>query len=166
MSFDQGDRRVYFAKDVHQLNLVLGRFIHKSEAETVLLVDEAGHLIARQGKRSPSGEDTIAAIVAGTFNASQLMAEMLGGSELSSIVPCGSGRNVMLLRAGENALLAVTFDDDSSDTLVRTYALEAVRRLIAIMKSADAARRGDPDEMIESETFDREIDGALNDVFG
>lgn len=158
--------RVFFAKDVHQLNLVLGKFLHKSEAETVLLVDEAGYLVARQGKRSPSGEDTIAAIVAGTFAASQAMAGMLGGGEYSTIIPCGQGRNIMLLRAGSDALLAVTFDDGSSDTLIRTYALDAVRRVTSIMVAADAARKGDPDEMIESEAFEQGIDGALSDVFG
>ncbi|MDH3590512.1 MAG: roadblock/LC7 domain-containing protein, partial [Planctomycetota bacterium] len=129
MSYGDEKRRVLYAKDVHQLNLVLGKFVQKSEAETVLLVDNSGHLLARQGVNSPSGEDTIAAIVAGTFNASQAMAAMLGDDEFSSLVPCGEGRNVMLLRSGPEALLAVAFDDQTSETLVRTYALEAVRRL-------------------------------------
>ena len=70
----EDSRSVYFAKDIHQMNLVLGKFLQKSGADTVLLVDEAGHLVARQGETSPASEDTITALVAGSFAASQAMA--------------------------------------------------------------------------------------------
>lgn len=114
------DKTVFYAKDIHQMNLVLGKFLQKSGAETVLLVDHGGGLIARQGETSPTGEDTIAALVAGTFAASQAMAEMLGAEEFSSLVPCGDDRNLLLLRAGDRALVAVAFGDDTSVTLIRT----------------------------------------------
>ncbi|MHC5050432.1 MAG: roadblock/LC7 domain-containing protein, partial [Planctomycetota bacterium] len=76
----QDKRTIFYAKDIHQMNLVLGKFLQKTGAETALLVDEAGHLVARQGGTSPSSEDTITALVAGTFAASQAMAEMLGAT--------------------------------------------------------------------------------------
>lgn len=155
---------VFYAKDIHQMNLVLGKFLQKSGAETVLLVDQGGSLIARQGQTSPTGEDTIAALVAGTFSASQAMAEMLGADEFSSLVPCGDDRSLLLLRAGDRALVAVAFGDDTPVTLVRTYALEAIRRIEGIMASHHAAAEGD--ERIQGARFDREIDGALSDVFG
>jgi len=85
---------VYFARDIHQMNLVLGKFLNKSGAETVMLVDEAGHLVARQGLQSPASEDTITALVAGTFAASQAMAGMLGAEEFSSLIPRGGGGHV------------------------------------------------------------------------
>ncbi|MHC4547763.1 MAG: roadblock/LC7 domain-containing protein [Planctomycetota bacterium] len=163
----QDDKRtVFYARDIHQMNLVLGKFLQKTGAETVLLVDAAGHLVARQGGTSPSSEDTITALVAGTFAASQAMAEMLGATEFSSLIPCGEGRNLMLLRAGDQALLAVSFGDDSSVTLIRTYALDAIRRIAAMFQSTAAAAHADPDERIHGSRFDREIDGALSDVFG
>lgn len=156
--------RIFFAKDIHQMNLVLGKFLQKSGAETVLLVDEAGHLVARQGTRSPASEDTITALVAGTFSASQAMARMLGGDEFSSLIPRGGGGFVLLLRAGPRALLAVAFGDNTTAILVRTYALEAIRRLKGILQPHEEG--GEPDERIHGSTFDKEIDGALNDVFG
>jgi predicted regulator of Ras-like GTPase activity (Roadblock/LC7/MglB family) len=155
---------VFFARDVHQINLVLGKFLQKSRAETVLLVDAAGHLVARQGHTSPASEDTITALVAGTFAASQAMAQMLGAREFSSIVPCGDGKCLMLLRAGDHALLAVTFADESSDSLIRTYALDVIRRLEGLYARDGAT--GSPDEKIERKEFDKGIDGALDGVFG
>ncbi|MHC4408326.1 MAG: roadblock/LC7 domain-containing protein [Planctomycetota bacterium] len=156
---------VYFGRDIHQMNLVLGKFLAKSGAETVLLVDEAGHLVARQGEQSPASEDTITALVAGTYAASQAMAAMLGADEFSSLVPRGGGGHLLLLRAGEDALLAVAFDDNVSSTIVRTYALEAIRRLDSLLTRAGTSGGG-AGEKIQGKRFDNEIDGALTDVFG
>jgi predicted regulator of Ras-like GTPase activity (Roadblock/LC7/MglB family) len=161
---ERGKRSVFFAKDIHQVNLILGKFLQKSGAATVLLVDSAGHLVARQGERSPASEDTITALVAGTYSASCAMAEILGTEEFSSFIPRGNGGNLMLLRAGASALLAVAFGDDSAVSLVRTYALEMVRRLDPFLRRAGPPADGD--DSIEKERFDQEIDGALNDVFG
>jgi len=163
-----GKRTVYFARDIHQMNLVLGKFLQKSGAETVLLVDEAGHLVARQGVTSPTSEDTITALVAGTFAAARAIAQMLGSQEFSSLIPRGSGGSILTLRAGDRALLAVSLGDDCAISLVRTYALEAIRRLDAILGASHAAGPGggETDERIQGYRFDREIDGALNDVFG
>ncbi|MHC4956101.1 MAG: roadblock/LC7 domain-containing protein [Planctomycetota bacterium] len=158
-------RRVYFARDIHQMNLVLGKFLNKSGAETVLLVNEAGHLVARQGTQSPASEDTITALVAGTFAASQAMAGMLGAEEFSSLIPRGGGGHLLLLRAGEHALLAVAFADSVSATVVRTYALEAIRRLDALLAKSGKSKAGST-ERIQPEKFDGEIGGALSDVFG
>lgn len=159
-------RTVYFARDIHQMNLVLGKFLQKSGAETALLVDEAGHLVAREGERSPASEDTITALVAGTYAASQAMAAMLGAEEFSSLVPRGGGGHLLLLRAGEAFLLAVAFDDNTSATIVRTYALEATRRLAALLGRAGASGSGSEGESLSPKKFDNEIDGALTGVFG
>jgi len=162
---DVGEEKptVFFAREIHQINLVLGKFLQKSRATTVLLVDAAGHLVARQGHTSPASEDTITALVTGTYAASQAMAQMLGAKEFSSIVPCGEGRSLMILRAGDHALLAVAFGDESSDSLVRTYALDVIRRLEGLYSHPAT---GSPGEKIERKEFDKGIDGALDGVFG
>ena len=158
-------QEVFYARDIHQMNLVLGKFLQRSTAETVLLVDKAGHLVTRQGKSSPTGEDTITALVAGTFAASQAMAQMLGAAEFSSLIPCTDDKSIMLLRASDDALLAVVMGPDCSVPLLRTYALEAIRRLLAIF-GRQPGDEIEPDERIHGYRFDKEIDGALNDVFG
>jgi predicted regulator of Ras-like GTPase activity (Roadblock/LC7/MglB family) len=160
----QDKRTIFYARDIHQMNLVLGKFLQKTGAETALLVDAAGHLVARQGGTSPSSEDTITALVAGTFAASQAMAEMLGATEFSSLIPCDDGRALMLLRAGDHALLAVSFTDDVSVPLIRTYALDVIRRIASLYQTPGAS--DDPEERIQGQRFNREIDNALDDVFG
>ena len=61
--------------------------------------------------------------------------------------------------------MASSIGDDSSVTLIRTYALEAIRRIEALYKS-QATADADSDERIQGQKFDNEIDGALDDVFG
>ncbi len=159
------ERTVFYAREIHQMNLVLGKFLQKSGAETVLLVDVAGHLLTRQGAQSPASEDTITALVAGSCAASRAMAKMLGTEEFSSCIRRGGGGHLLLLPAGDGAMMAVAFGDDTSVSLVRTYALEALRRLNPIL----TRELGDPargDERIEKDRFDAEIDDALTDVFG
>ena len=159
-------RKVFYAREIHQMNLVLGKFLQKSGAETVLLVDDAGHLLTRQGAQSPASEDTITALVAGNCAASRAMATMLGAQEFSSCIRRGGGGHLLLLPAGDGAMLAVAFGDDTSVSLVRTYALEALRGLHPIL----TRELGDPsasgEERIEKDRFDAEIDDALTDVFG
>ena len=157
-------RTVFYARDIHQINLVLGKFLQKSKARTVLLVNEAGHLVARQGAVNPASEDTVTALIAGTCAASRAMAEMLGTGEFSSLIPCGEGEHVMLLCVDEASLLAVAFGEDSSVQLVRTYALEAIRRLEVIFATHREA--GASGEQIQRQRFDSEIGGALKDLFG
>jgi len=164
-SATRGDPSVFYARDIHQLNLVLGRFLRKSGADTVLLVDEAGHLTARQGETSPASEDTITALVAGTYAASRAMAQMIGSEEFSSLVPCGPDQRIMLLRAGDHALLAVAFSGQVAVGLLRTYALEAIRKVCAVFERNLEGPRGS-DEQIQGPRFDSEIDSALSDVFG
>jgi predicted regulator of Ras-like GTPase activity (Roadblock/LC7/MglB family) len=156
---------VFFGRDIHQMNLVLGKFLQKSGAETALLVDEAGHLVARQGEQSPASEDTITALVAGTYAASQAMASMLGAEEFSSLIPRGGGGFLLLLPVSTHALLAVAFEDSVSSTIVRTYALETIRRLEPLLGRAGTGS-GEAGEKIQGNRFDDEIPGALTDVFG
>lgn len=158
-------RIVFYARDIHRLNLVLGRFLQKSGAEAIMLVDDAGHLVARQGNLGSINIETVAALVSGTYAASRAMAEMLGSEEYSCMIPCAEGRHVLLLPAGSRWLLGLTVSEDTPIALVRTYALEVVRRVNEIILNLGRAK-GDSDERIEGKKFDSEMDGALTDVFG
>ena len=89
---------------------------------------------------------------------------MLGAHEFSSLIPRGGGGNLMLLRAGERALLAVIFGNETPISLVRTYALDTVRRVATILGGPEAIHSDD--ERIEPAKFDDGIDDALTDVFG
>jgi len=132
----EGKRTVFYARDVHQINLALGKLVQKSGAETAMLVDEAGHLIARQGANSPTSEETITALVAGTFGASHAIAGLLGSDEFSTLIPRGGGGNLILLRASTNALLALACGGQLPIALVRTYALETIRRVRPLLERA------------------------------
>ena len=44
-----GSHRFLLKKDTHEIGLILGRFRENTGCRTALLIDEAGHLIAKKG---------------------------------------------------------------------------------------------------------------------
>ena len=133
---------VYFALDIHEMNLVLGQVPQHDRRGNGDAGRRGGPSRGAAGAQSPASEDTIAALVAGTFSASHAMAAVLGAEEFSSLIPRGGGGHLLLLRAGEGALIAVVFDDSLSPTVGRTYALEAIRRLESLLSFAGFSRLG------------------------
>lgn len=130
-----GSHRLLLKKDAHQISLVLGRFRENTGCKSVLLIDEAGHLIFGLGNETAREDTTITALIAGTFQTTRRLSMLLGSSEFSSRVDCGDS-DLMLLQVGEDALLAVTMGEETTSTLVRTYALESIRRLDEVFKRA------------------------------
>ena len=131
-----GSHRLLLKKDTHQIGLILGRLQEASTCKTVLLIDEAGHLISKKGKNPTKKEATYIALLAGTFQTTRRLSRLLSSQEFSSRVNCGKHGDLMMLQVGEEALLAVTLGEDATATMVRTYALEAIRRLEEVFKRA------------------------------
>jgi predicted regulator of Ras-like GTPase activity (Roadblock/LC7/MglB family) len=133
----KGKRTILSARDVHQMTLALSKLLQRCGAETAMLVDDAGRLVARQGANPPTSEDTITSLVAGNFRTSEALGKLLGVEEFSSLIPRGGGGNLLLLRAGHATLLALTCGNQMPIALVRTYALETIRRLRPLLDRQD-----------------------------
>jgi predicted regulator of Ras-like GTPase activity (Roadblock/LC7/MglB family) len=130
-----GSHRFLLKKDTHEIGLILGRFRENTGCRTVMLIDEAGHLISKKGDEPTPRESTVIALLAGTFQTTRRLSRLLEAKEFSSRVDCGE-RDLMMLQVGEDALLAITLGDETTSTLVRTYALDSIRRLEKVFASA------------------------------
>lgn len=164
-----GTNRFLLKKDTHQIGLILGRFKESSGCKTVLLIDEAGHLISKQGENPTRKEATYIALLAGTFQTTRRLSKLLSTQEFSSRVNCGDAGDLMMLQVGETALLAITLGEESTSTTVRTYALEAIRRLEGIFKKAED--RSEDNAIKESgwkgsASFANEVGKQLDALFG
>ena len=132
-----GSNRFLLKKDIHEIGLILNRFQENTGCRTILLIDEAGHLVSKHGDEPTPREATVIALLAGTFQTTRRLSHLLGASEFSSRVDCGK-RDLLMLQVGDDALLAVTLGEDTTSTLVRTYALESIRRLEKVFATASA----------------------------
>jgi predicted regulator of Ras-like GTPase activity (Roadblock/LC7/MglB family) len=163
-----GSNRFLLKKDTHEIGLILGRFKENTGCRSVLLIDEAGHLVSKHGEDASQREATVIALLAGTFQTTRRLSRLLGAKEFSSRVDCGE-RDLMMLQVGDDALLAVTMGDESTSTMVRTYALESIRRLEKVF--AGAAERSEDKAIEESgwkgnNTFAQAVTERLDALFG
>jgi predicted regulator of Ras-like GTPase activity (Roadblock/LC7/MglB family) len=161
-------RLVFYRDDIRTINRLLREFLRLSGAKCVLLVDKEGHMVTKQGVTRSLDMDTISALVAGSFAATQEMARLLGEEEFSVLFHQGKTDNIQLSLVGERTLLTVIFDDATTIGMVRLYASETAKRLGELFEAAAqrAAQGIRPEEPEMEGDFEATAQDALDGVFG
>lgn len=122
-------RLVFYRNDLGRIDRVIEEFMRLSGASSVLLVDKEGHMITRGGKPPSFDQDTISALVAGSFSATREMARLLGEKEFTALYHQGERDNIQLSLVGDRTILTVIFDESTTLGMVRLYVTETVRKL-------------------------------------
>ena len=76
-------RLIFYRDDIERINRVLEEYNKLSGAKCNILIDKEGHSVTRVGGPTSFNEDTLAALVAGSFAATREMAKLLGEEEFS-----------------------------------------------------------------------------------
>jgi len=126
-------RLVFYENDVARLNSEIDTFLELSKARCALLVDRDGHLVTRRGEPVRTSEDTISALIAGSFAATREMARLLGENEFAILFHQGSRDSIQLQLIGERTLLATLFDGRTNLGMVRFYAQETAGRISEVL---------------------------------
>ena len=123
-------------------------------------------MITRAGEESSFDEDTISALVAGSFSATREMARLLGEQEFSALFHQGENDNIQLSLVGDRTILTVLFDDNTTLGMVRLYVAETVEKLEGLFAEVDVKRAaGAPEgEGLEGDFGDSAKD-MLNNLF-
>ncbi len=161
-------RLVYYAEDIDQINRIIDKLLELSAAKYVLMIDTEGHMITKRGT-TPDGVDqeTVSALVAGSFAATKEMARLLGEDEFSVLFHQGEKDSIQLTLVGDRVLLAIVFDDHTTIGMVRLYAQQTAKKLDALLERAaerDHAAGDAPRETV-SDTFPDSAKEKLADVF-
>ena len=145
MSKDQElreNRLVFYENDIERLDAEIDTFLELSKARCVLLVDRDGHLVTRRGESVRSHEETISALIAGSFAATREMARLLGENEFAILFHQGKRDSIQLQLIGDRTLMAALFDGRTNLGMVRFYAQESGERIEAILKEVTSEDRG------------------------
>ena len=134
-------RLVFYENDVLRLNAEIDTFLELSKARCALLVDRDGHLVTRRGEPVKTSEDTVSALIAGSFAATREMARLLGETEFAILFHQGQRDSIQLQLIGERTLLATLFDGRTNLGMVRFYAQEAAGRIREILVEIHAQDR-------------------------
>jgi predicted regulator of Ras-like GTPase activity (Roadblock/LC7/MglB family) len=143
-------RLVYYAEDIDQINRIIDKLLELSQAKYVLMVDTEGHMITKRGTTPAAiDEETVSALVAGSFAATKEMARLLGEEEFSVLFHQGERDSIQLTLVGNRVLLAIVFDDHTTIGMVRLYAQQTAKKLAALFDRA-AERRESADQPAEA----------------
>jgi len=92
----RSSRLTFYEHDVEKIDRVMEEFLKLSKARCALLVDKDGHMITRVGGDARINQDTISALVAGSFAATKEMAKILGEEEFTALYHQGASDNIQL----------------------------------------------------------------------
>ena len=152
---------VFYEQDIVRLDAEIDAFLELSKARCVLLVDRDGHLVSRRGEPMKTPEDSISALIAGSFAATKEMARLLGESEFSILFHQGRRDSIQLQMIGDRTLMAAMFDGRTNLGMVRFYAQETASRLDKILQEIIEQER----DASLSEDFGSSAEDALDKLF-
>lgn len=162
----RADRLVFYANDVDRLDAELDGFLELSGAKCAFLIDREGHLVTRRGEAESRAVDSLAALIAGSFAATREMARLLGEEEFSTMFHQGNHHSIQLSLIGQRTLLAILWDERTNLGMVKFYAQETSRRLLAIFEDmVKAAESGTPRSEDLAGDYSQQASAALDDLF-
>jgi predicted regulator of Ras-like GTPase activity (Roadblock/LC7/MglB family) len=158
-------RLVFYKKDIEKIDKVMEEFLKLSQAKCSLLVDKDGHMITRVGGDDGFDQDTISALVAGSFAATKEMAKLLGENEFSALYHQGERDNIQLSLVGNRTILTVMFDDSTTLGMIRLYVTETVAKLKEIFKEAKGNQFNTNDDNGLGADYSDSVQNKLDNLF-
>ena len=157
----RNQRIVFYEQDIERIGAEIDAFLELSKARCVLLVDRDGHLVTRRGEPMKTSEESVSALIAGSFAATKEMARLLGETEFSILFHQGKRDSIQLQMIGERTLMATLFDGRTNLGMVRFYAQETAARVARIFAEISTEERSGG----LSEDFGADAADALDKLF-
>jgi predicted regulator of Ras-like GTPase activity (Roadblock/LC7/MglB family) len=141
-------------EDVRTFDAALEELLRRSDAGAALVIDKGGPLICQHGAVDKFDATTVAALAAGAFSATDMMARHLGETSLSHIYQQGCQVSLLISNVDDNLLLIVVFPAETGVGAVKYYAAEAVARMSAQMQKAALRAPGVCLDLVSLNTLD------------
>jgi predicted regulator of Ras-like GTPase activity (Roadblock/LC7/MglB family) len=158
----RNQRIVFYSEDIERIDAILSEFLELSGSKCNLLIDKEGHMVTSCGDTDSIDEQSVAALVAGSYAATREMAKLLGEDEFSVLFHQGKRDSIQLSMVGDRTILATVFDDKTTVGMVRLYARTACEKMEEIFE--DIARKPKRSGTLDAE-FGSSAKGALDFFF-
>lgn len=106
-------------EDLEKINFYLNKVVSSSLAQSVLLIDRSGQLIAQYGNTMDIDVLSLSALTAANFGATAEIARILGEEEFTLLFHKGKNENVYFTALGEHVIMVTLFNDKTSLGLIR-----------------------------------------------
>jgi len=120
-------------KDLEQINFCLNKMVSSSLAQSVLLIDRSGQLIAHHGNAPGIDMPSLSALTAANFGATAEIAKILGEEEFTLLFHKGRNENVYFSAVGEHVILVTLFDNRTSLGVIRLQIAKIIDELSKIL---------------------------------
>lgn len=159
-------RLVFYAADTERIAAALIGFIKKAGALSVLLIDQEGHMVARQGYRQQEKDSAaLAALVAGSFTSTRQVAKLLGEKEFRVLSHTGAEQSIHITLIGERTLQVAVFPSSVKSGMISVFCKELAVLMETII--ADCLKRQDQEGAPQlAGGFDTEMKDKLDNLFG
>ena len=158
---------ILYEEEIHQLEEVLKRLRHDSNARAVFLIDKNGQQMAADGDVDQFDTTSLASLTAGNVAATDSLAKLIGEREFSVLFHEGERDHIHISIVSKRAILLVIFDERSSLGLVRLRVKRAAAEFDKIFEQmAQKASVGPVEGVHEtpfSEITDDDIDALFSD---
>ena len=141
-------------EDVHLFDAALDELLRRSEAAAALVIDKGGPLIGQRGAVDKFDATTVAALAAGAFSATDMMARHLGETSLAHIYQQGRQVSLLISNVDDNLLLIVVFPAEAGVGAVKYFAAAAVDRMAVQMRKAALRAPGPVLDLVSLNTLD------------
>lgn len=128
-------------KDLEEINFCLNKMVSSSLAQSVLLIDRSGQLIAHHGNAPGIDMPSLSALTAANFGATAEIAKILGEEEFTLLFHKGRNENVYFSAVGEHVILVTLFDDRTSLGVIRLQLGKIIEELSKILSTIFEKKR-------------------------
>jgi len=122
-------------KDLEKINFCLNKVVASSLAQSVLLIDRSGQLIAHHGNTRAIDMSSLSALTAANFGATAEIAKILGEEEFTLLFHKGKSENVYFSAIGDHVILVTLFDDRTSLGVIRLQISKITDELARILST-------------------------------
>ena len=129
-------------EDMRVIDSALDELLRKSETDCALIIDKAGPLLSQRGRYEQYDTMTVAALAAGSFCATEAIAERVGETNFTSIYQQGDQFSVLVSSIADTVLLIVIFKANLSAGAVKFYAKSACSKIAVQLNSARSRAPG------------------------
>ncbi len=157
------EKKTFSEQQYREVSLCLSELAGKLRVSAVILVDSAGHVLARKVSDAFAGSAGLSTLAASTYAAAAEMARILGEpGNFKMVLHEGSARNVFISSVTPSIFLIVVFETGVAAGMVRLFTRKAIEALLPVVSRTDGSTR--MDSFIDRE-FKSLLDQKLDDTF-
>ncbi len=119
--------------DSTRIRQQLDRMLIESGANSTLLLDKSGEVIAARGERLPRDLQVLGALLASTFATSREVARIMNDTGFRTLVQQGMRENTLAELVGESWIVVVMFDKSTHLGLVKDLSRKITPELEAVL---------------------------------